>query len=414
MANTFVYTDWVSREPLRLLKNMLQVSQFFNKKYQPEYRKEFAVGDTIRVKLPQEFTTRTGLGYSPQNLTRINTTITVDQVFGIDFEYDSIEEALKMERTREEFKEQYMMPAMAQLAQEIDSRCALFAYQNTPNIVGVLGTNPSAFSTIGSARQKLIEMACPPSGKKGIIIPPVVNQQLANTSVGYFQPPDEISKIFKSGAVGRNSGFDFYESMSLYRHTAGTWAGAVTVNGNNQAGSSLAVTCTTGDTFNQGDVIAITNVLPVNPKTRRTYAGAATANYKQFVITQATTGAASAATLQISPPIYGPGSQYQNVDALPVTGATITLFPGTTTPNGLSGIQALALHQDAFFMVGVPMAVPKAVEIGSQSTDEDSGISLRFVRQFDPIESKMVNRYDVLMGFGVGYNQSCAVRMLCG
>jgi hypothetical protein len=200
-------------------------------------------------------------------------------------------------------------------------------------------------------------------------------------------------------------GFDFYESVSLYQHTAGTWAGAVTVNGAGQSGSTLNVTCTTGDTFFVGDVVAIASVNPVNPGTRRKV-GAST---KQFTITSPTVGAASAATLTISPAIFGPGSQYQNVDALPANGAALTLFPGTSSPNAKVGTNGLAFQRDAFALVGVSLEEPKgSVEVCRQYRDENTGIAVRFLRQFDGRLSKMINRFDVLLGFGALYPDNCA------
>lgn len=410
MANSFLTTDWLTMESLRILKNKLQVAQFANTDYNKEFTREFAVGDTVRVKLPQRFLIRDGLGYQPQAINRLNTTVTCDQIFGVDFEWDSAEQALKMERGAEAVKREYIAPAMAQIAQEIDSRFAQYCYQNTNNIVGVLGTDPTSFQTVNQARQRLVELACPPGLKKGMIIPPSVNTSLVNAAIQYFNPTSEISKQYKEGSIGINSGFDWYESMSLYSHTAGTWAGAVTTSSAGQSGSSLAVTCTTGDTFKQGDVISIAGVYAVNPMTRRRTTSATT---KQFVITADTTGSGSAATLPISPAIFGPGSQYQNVDALPANGAALTLFPGTSSPSGKAGINALAVTSEAFALVGVKLETPKAAEVASQTRDPETGISVRFVRMFDPIQSKMVNRFDVLLGFGSLYPDSCAVRLLC-
>jgi len=413
-TNQFLYSDWLSMEGLRLLKNKLQVAQFFNTDYNKEFTKEFAVGETVRIKFPQRFTIRDGIGYVPQAINRLNTTVTVDQIFGVDFEWDSVEQALKLERGQDAIKREYLEPAMAQIAQEIDSRCALFAKNNTPNIVGALGTDPTAFSTFNQARQRMVELACPPGGKRGMIIPPSVNTSLVNAAVQYFNPADAISKQYKEGSIGRNSGFDWYESMSLYSHTAGTIAGTTfTVSGAGQSGSSLVVTLGAGDSLAVGDVISIGSVYPVNPMTRRRTQSSTT---KQFVVTKAinsATGGAGADTLSIYPPIYGPGSQYQNVDALPADGATVTVFAGTTAPAGKSGINGLAIHEDAFALVGVKLETPKAVELATQTRDPETGISLRFVRQFDSIQSKMVNRFDVLMGFGVLYADNCAVRVLC-
>ena len=412
MANSFNYVDWLSAETLRLLLNKLQVAQYFNTDYNSEFEKSFAVGETVRVNYPQRFTVRDGMGYTPQGINRINTTIVCDQFFGIDFEWDSAEQALKMERGMDKIRKEYLEPAAAQLAQEWDSRAAKFAYQNCNNIVGVLGTDPSSFQTMNQARQRMVEKACPPGGAKAMIIPPSVNTSLVNAAVSYFNPADAISKQYKEGSIGRNSGFDWYESMSLYSHTAGTWSGAVSLASavTTQGATSLSVTCTTGDTFKKGDVIGIASCYAVNPSTRRR---TTTATTMQVVVTQDVTGAASAATVQIYPPLYGPGSQYQNVDALPAASATLTLFPGTSSPNGKSGIQGLAIHEQAFALVGVKLESPKATEVTSQTRDPETGIAVRFVRMFDPQQSKMINRFDTLGGFGVLYGDNCCTRVLC-
>jgi len=410
VANNFQVVDWLTMEGLRTLVNKLAVSQYFNTDYNKEFTKEFAVGESVRVKLPQRFKVTSGLGYQPQAIDRRYTTVIVDQILGVHFEWDSVEAALKLERGRDAIKKELLDPAMEQLAQEIDSRAAAWALANTNNVVGALGTTPTSFDIYGQARARLIENACTP-GEKGMIVSPQMMRTIVSNNLTTFNPQNEIAKAFREGYYGHAQGFEWDESMSLYSQTAGTWAGAVTVsaNGLNSTGdvTSLTVACTTGDTFNAGDVISIAAVNNANPVTRRT-----TGTLKQVVITQSVVGAASAATLQISPALCGPASPYQNVDALPVLNAALTLFPGTTTPNGKSGINGLALNRDAFALVGVKLEIPKACEMSSQARDPKSGISISFVRMFDPITRKMVNRFDALIGFGNLYPDNCAVRVL--
>src|SRR5215469_8660131 len=210
-------------EALRLLLNKLEVAQFFNTEYNKEFEQEFPVGATVQVKLPQRFIVRDGLGYSPQPVNRITTSVTCNYIKGIDFEWDSIEKALNMERSQEEISKQYIEPAVAQLAQQIDIDAATFAYLNCNNIVGQLGTDPSTTTTIMQARQRLMELACPPSGEKGFIVPPSVNTALVPALQSVFNPASDISKQYKQGSIGKLMGFDWYESMSLQRFTAGNW-----------------------------------------------------------------------------------------------------------------------------------------------------------------------------------------------
>src|SRR6266403_4528911 len=133
MANSFLFVDWVTAEALRILVNQLKVAGYMNTDYNKEYTKEFAVGETVRVPYPQRFKTREGIAYDPVGIDERHTTVTVNQVFGVDFQYDSVEQALKMGRGMDYVKERLLKPAMATIANSIDRRAALFAYQNTNN-----------------------------------------------------------------------------------------------------------------------------------------------------------------------------------------------------------------------------------------------------------------------------------------
>ena len=412
MGNQFLNTSWISMEVLRNLKNALKVAEYFNTDWEKDYNKTFAVGTTIQVKFPQQFLIRDGLGYNPQGIDRISTTISLDQPFGIDFQWDDYEAAVKAERSEEEIKEQYLEPAGVQIAQEIDSRAAFFAKNNTSQIVGILGSDPTSVKFLDDARARLLQKAAPP-GKRCALVSSSMQTNSINTPVtSLFQPSDEITMAFKEGALGRLKGFDVFEEQSLYSQTAGTWAGAVTVHGAGQSGTSLAITCTGGDTFKQGDKFSILNVNMVNPRTRRS-PGPLTP--QTFTITQDMTGLGSsnaADVLQILPAIYGPGSQYQNVDALPADTAAMTLFPGTPSPNGVSGTIGLALTKQAFAIVGMRFYLPKAVEARSQAEDKQTGIPVRFVKAWDPVRSMQIHRFDTCCGFGNLYQDNGSVAIL--
>jgi hypothetical protein len=127
---------------LRLLLNKMEIGEQFATKWNDEFQKDFAVGSTVTLKKPARFTTRDGLGYAAQTIQRQTTTISLDQIFGIDFEWDGYERMVKMERSEEELRKNYTDPAANKLYQEVETRCALWAYQNTPNVFGALGNQP--------------------------------------------------------------------------------------------------------------------------------------------------------------------------------------------------------------------------------------------------------------------------------
>lgn len=412
MNNNFLVADWIAMKSLSLLKNKLAVANCFWTGANAEFTKPFAVGPSVQIKKPQRFIPTVGLGYQPQPINRISTTVNMTDPFGVHFDWDSYERAVNMERGEDAIEREYLDPAMAALAQQIDSYAAQFAYLNTNNIVGQLGTNPSTFdATSAAARERMAQLSgAQDNDDRACIVSPTIMRALKSSAVGFFNPVRDIEKQWRTGIVGSGDSFEWYESVSLYSHTAGTWAGAVSVATTAVDGaSSLALTCTSGDTFLAGDVIAVTGTNMVNTSTRRK-PGVTT--LKQFVITQSVTATSTAQTVQISPTIYGPGSQYQNVDVLPTSTSTVTLFPGTTSPNGLSGTQNLAFTNKAFALVAIPLELPNSCEAKSQKRDPETGISIRFTRTWDAINSRMINRFDTLIGFGNLYGDECSVRIL--
>jgi hypothetical protein len=409
VANNFLNTSWVSMEILRLLLNQLVVAEYFNRSWQKDFEKEFAPGASVAVKFPQRFTTTDGMGYNPQAINRLSTNISLDQWIQCAFEWDDYEAAVKLERSEEELRENYLQPAGEAISQDIDSRCAKFAYQNASNLVGVLGTDPTSVSTYYGARQRMKEKACPP-GKRCALISSSMMASLGSNITSVFHPSDEIDSMWKEGAIGKLAGFSFFESNSLYSHTAGTWASTVSVLGANQSGTSLTITATAGDTFKTGDKFAVAAVNGVNPMTRR-IAGKAT--LMQFTVTQDLTAAGGGVdVVNFLPAIYGPNSQYQNVDALPANAAALTLWPGTSSPNGKVGTVGLALSRFAFGIAGGKLFVPKSVESAGQAQDPETGIQVRKVKAWDPSRSMQVNRMDSLVGFGNLYQDNGAVALL--
>ena len=413
-VNQFQDTSWLSMDGVRRLVNLLVLDQFFNHDNNEDFDKEFPIGATVRVPLPQQPGIRRGLTYTPEATDIKQTTVVVDRVFGSDFKLNDVEYALNVVRGRERFKRDYLEPRTAKMAQEWDSESAKYAAIHTSQFVGVLGTTPTTFAgTSGTARQKLIESACPPGGKRGMIIPPSVMTSLVSATANSFNPSEDISDAFREGSYGYQGGFKWYESMSLYLHTAGTWQGAVTVNTTMTDGSNtLIVNCTSGDTFKAGDKISVAGSYPVNQMTKQQ----TSTSPKTYGVITDVTATSSTATLTLAPTtgIYGPSSLYQNVTALPTAGATVTLFPGTANPNGKQGYIGLALHPWAFASVGVNLQVPNATEISTQNRDPKTGKAFRYVRMFDPIQSKMVNRFDTLGGYGDLLSDQCAVAVLCG
>lgn len=418
MAGTHVFTDKVAPTMMRYLKPSLGVMGAMSFDHERDFNTNEPVGDTVRVKEPWRMTVQDGLGWAGQSIIRRNRTVSVDQVVSGQFLWDSLEKAVEMERSFEDLQLNIIKPGMAQMAQECDLRAAQYIAQNTPNVAGAIGTTPTSMDTYNRPRTLISELGGWFNGtsKRGFFL----TSQMAETGItgtvrALMNPADAVSKAFRDGILGKYGGFQFEESQSLYQHTTGVWATVatgVTISGAGQSGSSLNVACTTGDTFKKGDKISIgsgtTAVNACNFSTRNT-----TNRARVFTITADTTGASSAATLSIFPPIIGPGSAYQNVTQLPPANAVVNLWPGTTMVDATakSGPLAIAFTQDAFSCVGVklPMPAEGTKDIAKQYTDPETKISISYIRDFDTRTRETLNRLDMLFGFGTMWAEYCAV-----
>lgn len=423
MSNYLEVTDMMAMEGLRQLTNPLELLPFFNTEYNAEFTTEMPIGDTLRIPFPKQFIASQDntLAYTPQPIQSRHASVTIDQISKVHFEWDSIEQALKMPRGEERIKRDIVKPAITTIRNDMEIKAALYAVQNTPNVVGILGTNPTTFDAVfGAAGQRLAELAAP-DGEKGAFLTPGVARALRASVVSQFNPVDDLKRMWKKGIIGEVNGIETYQSNSLRSHTSGAWAGVVEIlTAPTSAGlsqpipetSSLSLTATTSDTFKKGDAVSIVGVYDVNPITYLS-----TGTLKNFTITADVTAAASAATIVVKPPLIGPGSPYQNVSALPIAGADLALYPGTNVSGSAatakSGYEGLVLGHNAFAQVHVKLANPPSGggTLSSYARDPETGISVSVLRWFDGNLRKWCNRIECVYGFGCLYNERDAVRI---
>ncbi len=385
---------------LWFFKNTYEVAAQFNSDWESEITgKAFAVGSQAQIKYPQRWLVTDGLAYQEQGISRLVTTVNLDRIKGVHFGWDSYERLVKMERSEKELEESYLYPAGQALAQKIDTDAAAWAALYAANVVGTLGTDSTSIDFALAAEQLLFAYACPADGDRYLCLSPQLMRSYVKNNVTQFNPQKAISDMYRKGVIGDAAGWKWVRSNSLVRQTAGTAAAhATTVVGAGQSGASLVITGTLNDTINPGDKFNVAAVNAVNPMTRVvnglglkqfSYVGGA-----PFVLTGGND------TIPIAPAIFGPGSQYQNVDALPANAAALTFWPGTTTPSGLSGTISLGLSKYAFAKAFGKFENPEAVEKAERAEDPETGASVAFVRAWDQYNRKMTNRFDMCYGFG--------------
>ncbi len=411
MANNVLFTPQVfTRTVLMNLGGYLSVARNMSLEYSKEFGKNGAkIGDSVSVNKPQRFQVTSGLVYQPQPLTNVKTTVTVDQVTGVHFEWDSIERTLSLD----DIQERYAKPAAIALAHDTNAKAAQYCAQNTFNAVGTPGTTPTAIDTYLAAGDKLVQLGLPPEEDLHCIINRKMSSQYVIGNKTVFNPAGQISEMIKKGEiVDATLGYTFHRDQTIYTQTIGAQGGTPQINGANQVtsnGNNDTMTLNTKGWSNSttvlgvGDKFTIAGVYSVHPQTRQS-----TGDLQQFtVLASATTNGSGQVGLLVAPGIT-PSGQYQNVTAAAADSANITVFGAANSASP----QGLLLHKNAYAFVSVPLSDPKSgkgVEESYQETDPETGITLSFVRFFDGVNRVHGNRFDMLYGFATLYRELACV-----
>lgn len=409
-AGNFATPNWISMECTRLLTNKREAFEYATFDLEPEFKKDFAINDTVTYKFPQMYNPIDGPEFGGGAVNRRTGSATIDQWVQIPLEISTWDKMLKMERSKREISKNYLDPAMEQMLTEAERRYQDFMFFNTNNVVGALGANPTSWTPYANADNRIFKLAGL-EGPQGNLLSADMTTTFIQNSLTQLVAADPLTKSWKKNIVGEGAGATWHRSNSMHLHTTGVWATVltgVTVNGNGQSGTSINLNCTTGDTFKKGDIIDFASSSAVNPWIRKNLGYLA-----QFQIQADATGVASAVTLTIAPGIIGPGSPEQNVTALPANGDAVIMWRGTTMADATAktGICGIRVNRNAFGVIPVEIPIPPqggSIIISAHDQDPDSRMAVSILQFFDPVSHKWGMRYDSAYGFCKTYAERAA------
>lgn len=386
MSNNILTIDMITRKALMILENELVITRNCNRAYDDSYAIDGAkIGSTLRIRLPNRYTVRTGAALAAQDTNEQQVSLTVSNQVGVDLNFSTAELTLSMD----DFAERILKPALSQTASYIDADVAN-AYKDIWNSVGTPGTTPSTSLVLLQAQQKMNESAAG-MRPRFATVNPAANANLVEGMKGLFNPGGTVSKQFKSGMMGENVlGFDEVAmSQSIKAHTTGDWGTTITVTStvSTEGQATLPISFTgSSKTWKIGDVFTIADVYAVNPQTRES-----TGSLQQFTVTANVTGS-STATLNISPSLYSTGA-LQTINAMPQSSKAVTMLGTAATVYP----QNLTYHRDAITFATADLVMPRGVDMASRQVH--NGISIRVVRQYDINNDRLPCRLDVLYGY---------------
>ncbi len=417
MANTLLTNQVLTRKTLMILSNNTVAIPKMTRDLDQEFgKKGDKIGDTIYVRKPARAVGRDGAAYSPEPMTDTQVPVTINQQSGVDFQFSTAELYLDLD----EMANRYLEPYGISIANKLDSRALQMAAQNASNVVGTPGTTPglstsNAFLIWANAGKALDNNGFPIKGRTRTA---VMNPDARVGWISYmsalnqFNPQDAMGKQWKTGQVADMIvGLETYIDQNCYNQTLGIFGGTPAVNGANQTGTTLTVDGATASIAGWavvGDTFSIAGVYAVNPQTR-----VALRNLQQFRI-QAISDSDSGGNLTFTfTPAIVPSGQFQNVSAAPADNALINIWDaaaaGQSALSGASALCNMVWDKSAFAFVSFPGEVPNGVDKGYSENDSDTGISLRFVRDFVTYSDQWTNRFDVYYGMGPLYQEGGVV-----
>lgn len=387
MANSLLSPTIITREALRYLHNNLNFIANINKQYDPQFANSGAspsgkIGPTLTIRMPNQFSVRTGWNRSNQDITESSQTLTVSTVKGVDFTFSQNDLTL----TIDEFGARYLKPAMATLAANIEAD-ALNMVLDVYNAVDD-NANPITYKDVVLGRKLLNQFLAPDDGERVWLAASGHVPSYLDAIKGLFNPQETVSKPYLTGKIGKVNGFNAYENTILPAFQSGTALAATTytVNGANQTGSTVTV-ATGATTFKKGDIITFAGCNAINPETKAAYT-----YLQQFVVTADYAGGAG--NLAISPAIVTSGAA-QNVSASPTNGGAVSKIGG-----GASALytQSVLFHPDAFTFVTADLVDPsKYGAFGARQRMDN--ISMTLAQQYSISDATIPARIDVLYGY---------------
>lgn len=388
-ANQLLTIAMITRESLRVLENNLTLLKRVNREYDDKFAVSGAkIGTTLNVRKPPRYVGRQGQALQVEDSVETQVPLVLTTQFGVDIQFSSADLALSID----DFSERFLVPAIATIANKMDSDCALL-YKQFYSAVGTPGTTPNALLTYLLAGVALDNNLTPMDGNRGMYITPLMQAYIVDALKGLFQQSAAIAEQYMKGQMGTAAGFDWYMDQNIATHTNGTYSGTPQVTTGGQTGSTIN---TSGwgsgvTSLKEGDIVTFDGVYQVNAQSRRSIG-----LLQQFVVTADISDTAGAIALPISPAIITSGA-FQTVSASPMPNATVTVLGAS----GVQSPQGLALHRDAITFASADLPLPRGVDMAGRASDKQLGVSLRMVRAYDINTDNFPMRVEVLYGMAV-------------
>jgi hypothetical protein len=206
MANTLLTPTAVTREALRILHQKLNFVGSIVREYDDSYAKKGAkIGDSLKIRLPNQYVVRTGPNLSAQDTSESSVTPQVATQKGVDLNFTSVDLTMSLD----DFGKRILDPAMSVLAANIEAD-AMSMYKDVYNSLW----NNAAAATYNQVLdgRTLMQRTLTPLNDRTANLNSLDAAQIVKDTKTLFQDDASIGKQYREGMMGRAAGFDFVEN----------------------------------------------------------------------------------------------------------------------------------------------------------------------------------------------------------
>lgn len=391
MANSLLTINMITREAVRLWKNSNEFIQHIDQQYDDSFAKTGAkIGTSLRIRLPNDFTVRTGPAASVQDTAEQSTTLVLATQKGVDVSYSSVDRTMSLD----DFSRRVLAPMVNNLcgavAADVMSGVDGGVSNYTSNVTGAGAvTTPTAQTWLQAGA--ILDLKSAPRGRRKLILDPLTMARTVASLAGLFNPQRTIGEQYSSGQMQEALGFDWYMDQTVRKHTNGAFT-AGTVNGAGQTGLTVTANAITG-ALALGDIITFAGVNSVNRITK-----VSDATLAQFVVTGAVANGGTSIGIYpaLVPPVGGNAVQYQTVDASPANGAAINLSNVSAVVSEVYR-KNIAFAPEAVTLATADLELPKGVHEAAREAFD--GVAMRMISAYNITTDQFITRLDVLYGY---------------
>jgi hypothetical protein len=399
MANNFEATQYITEYALAQFVNNTQFTRMSSRKFEKMFTNEkYATGQTINVRLTNNFGVQYGPSTTPQGVLDRFAPLTIEQQIQNSLSFTSEELTLNLKTApRLDIMDMYIKPMVISISNaadlyQIDKLLTINSY------VGVPGTIVNSIDIVNNAAANLTARGVP-VGDRYCGVDIQTGASIKNSMKANFTP--NINEgVVKTGFIADIYGIEFFETQNLSYHTSGTGDGTAPVAGKIgfgtvlnpvASGNSIIITglpvSTTGVAL-AGDIIELQVTQAVNKVT-----GQSTGILMSFsVLADVDSNGLGNAEVFVNPSVISDvTSPYRNVSGVIGAGQSVKLLASHRI--------GYLLHKDAL-QSALPMM--KNLGAGTETSyaryDTEHSLAMRYTQGSVVLDDVNVHRLDILIG----------------